>query len=216
MVADSRIRKKKIKAREFFQVIAEIQFESGYPYIMFEDTVNKANPIKGRINMSNLCSEITLPTGRDHLGNDRTAVCCLSSLNLETWDQWHSDERFIEDVMRFLDNVLEDFIRRAPPAMAAAVYSAKRERSVGLGLMGFHSFLQGQGVAFESAMAKSWNMRLFKHLRREADKASVLLFVNQASTTRANPTPQTSNRSIRLDMSKTNGNWLVAGMQQMA
>jgi ribonucleoside-diphosphate reductase alpha chain len=116
-----------------------------------------------------------LHTGVDHLGNDRTAVCCLSSVNAETFLEWREEPKFIEDIMRFLDNVLEDFIHRAPPAMAAAVYSAKRERSVGLGLMGFHSFLQSQGVAFESAMAKSWNMRLFKHLRREADKASRLL-----------------------------------------
>ena len=116
-----------------------------------------------------------LHTGVDHLGIDRTAVCCLSSVNAEKFLEWREEPRFIEDVMRFLDNVLEDFIQRAPPEMAAAVYSAKRERSVGLGLMGFHSFLQAQGVAFESAMAKSWNMRLFKHLRREADKASVKL-----------------------------------------
>jgi ribonucleoside-diphosphate reductase alpha chain len=116
-----------------------------------------------------------LHTGRDHLGIDRTAVCCLSSVNAEKFLEWREEPRFIEDIMRFLDNVLEDFIRRAPPEMKAAVYSAKRERSVGLGLMGFHSFLQSQGVAFESAMAKSWNMRLFKHLRREADKASRLL-----------------------------------------
>lgn len=119
------------------------------------------------------CVEIVLPTGNDHLGNKRTAVCCLSSVNAEKFLKWKDEPLFIEDIMRFLDNVLEDFIKRAPPSMANAVYAAMRERSVGLGLMGFHSFLQSQGVAFESAMAKSWNMRMFKHLRREADKASV-------------------------------------------
>jgi len=127
------------------------------------------------VRQSNLCSEVMLHTGPDHLGRDRTAVCCLSSVNAETFLEWRDDRRFIEDVMRFLDNVLQDFIDRAPSAMQAAVYAAERERSVGLGLMGFHSFLQSQGVPFESAMAKSWNMRLFKHLRRGCDQASRVL-----------------------------------------
>lgn len=171
---------KTVDARALWQKILEIRLQTGEPYLIFSDTVNRQMPQHQRdlglsVKQSNLCSEITLHTGRDHLGVDRTAVCCLSSVNAESFLEWREEPRFIEDVMRFLDNVLEDFIRRAPPAMAAAVYSAKRERSVGLGLMGFHSFLQAQGVAFESAMAKSWNMRLFKHLRREADKASRLL-----------------------------------------
>jgi len=171
---------KTVDARGLWQKILEIRLQTGEPYLIFSDTVNRQMPRHQRelgmsVKQSNLCSEIMLHTGRDHLGVDRTAVCCLSSVNAETFLQWKDEPRFIEDVMRFLDNVLEDFIRRAPPEMSAAVYSAKRERSVGLGLMGFHSFLQAQGVAFESAMAKSWNMRLFKHLRREADKASRLL-----------------------------------------
>jgi len=171
---------KTVDARALWQKILEIRLQTGEPYLIYSDTVNRQMPQHQRdlglsVKQSNLCSEITLHTGRDHLGVDRTAVCCLSSVNAESFLEWREEPRFIEDVMRFLDNVLEDFIRRAPPAMAAAVYSAKRERSVGLGLMGFHSFLQAQGVAFESAMAKSWNMRLFKHLRREADKASRLL-----------------------------------------
>jgi ribonucleoside-diphosphate reductase alpha chain len=128
-----------------------------------------------KVSTSNLCAEITLPTGRDHLGGDRTAVCCLSSLNLETWDEWNSDKMFIEDVMRMLDNVLQDFIDRAPDEMARARYSAARERSVGLGVMGFHSFLQSRGLGFESAMAKSWNMKIFKHIRAQADQASMVL-----------------------------------------
>ncbi|MDI1280540.1 ribonucleoside-diphosphate reductase subunit alpha [Brevundimonas sp.] len=169
-----------VDARSLWQKILEIRLQTGEPYLIFSDTVNRQMPQHQRdlglkVKQSNLCSEIMLHTGRDHLGVDRTAVCCLSSVNAETFLEWREEPKFIEDVMRFLDNVLEDFIRRAPPEMAAAVYSAKRERSVGLGLMGFHSFLQAQGVAFESAMAKSWNMRLFKHLRREADKASRLL-----------------------------------------
>lgn len=171
---------KTVDARALWQKILEIRLQTGEPYLIFSDTVNRLMPQHQRdlglsVKQSNLCSEIMLHTGRDHLGIDRTAVCCLSSVNAETFLEWREEPRFIEDVMRFLDNVLQDFINRAPPAMAAAVYSAKRERSVGLGLMGFHSFLQSQGVAFESAMAKSWNMRLFRHLRREADKASRLL-----------------------------------------
>jgi ribonucleoside-diphosphate reductase alpha chain len=171
---------KTVDARNLWQKILEIRLQTGEPYLIFSDAVNKAMPrhqqeLGLKVKQSNLCSEIMLHTGADHLGIDRTAVCCLSSVNAETFMEWREEPTFIEDLMRFLDNVLEDFIRRAPPEMKAAVYSAKRERSVGLGLMGFHSFLQAQGVAFESAMAKSWNMRLFKHLRREADKASRVL-----------------------------------------
>ncbi|MFN3535860.1 MAG: ribonucleoside-diphosphate reductase subunit alpha [Brevundimonas sp.] len=171
---------KTVDARNLWQKILEIRLQTGEPYLIFSDTVNKAMPrhqqeLGLKVKQSNLCSEIMLHTGADHLGIDRTAVCCLSSVNAETFLEWREEPQFIEDLMRFLDNVLEDFIRRAPPEMKAAVYAAKRERSVGLGLMGFHSFLQAQGVAFESAMAKSWNMRLFKHLRREADKASRVL-----------------------------------------
>ena len=172
--------RKTVDARALWTKILEVRLATGEPYLIFSDTVNRMMPDHQKalglsVKQSNLCSEIMLHTGADHLGVDRTAVCCLSSVNAETFLEWRDEPRFIEDVMRFLDNVLQDFINRAPPAMAAAVYSAKRERSVGLGLMGFHSFLQSQGVAFESAMAKSWNMRLFKHLRREADKASRLL-----------------------------------------
>jgi len=166
-----------VDARSLWQKILEIRLQTGEPYLIFSDTVNRAMPAHQRelglkVTQSNLCSEIMLHTGPDHLGNERTAVCCLSSVNAEKYLEWREHPTFIEDVMRFLDNVLEDFIQRAPSEMEAAVYSARRERSVGLGLMGFHSFLQQQGVAFESAMAKSWNMRIFKHLRREADKAS--------------------------------------------
>jgi ribonucleoside-diphosphate reductase alpha chain len=128
-----------------------------------------------RVRQSNLCSEIMLHSGPDHLGAERTAVCCLSSVNAEKFLEWREHPTFVEDVMRFLDNVLQDFIDRAPAEMAPAAYAASRERSVGLGLMGFHSLLQSQNVPFESAMAKSWNMRLFKHLRRACDAASVVL-----------------------------------------
>ncbi|MGB3723672.1 MAG: ribonucleotide-diphosphate reductase subunit alpha, partial [Pacificimonas sp.] len=116
-----------------------------------------------------------LPTGVDQHGKDRTAVCCLSSLNLDTWSEWSKEEGFIEDVMRFLDNVLSDYIDRAPDEMARAKYSAERERSVGLGVMGYHSFLQERSIPFESALAKSWNLKIFKHIRAQADTASMML-----------------------------------------
>jgi len=171
---------REVDARALWQKILEIRLQTGEPYLIFADTVNRAMPQHQRelglkVRQSNLCSEIMLHTGIDHLGHDRTAVCCLSSVNAEKFLEWRDEPRFIEDVMRFLDNVLQDFIDSAPDSMEPAVYSARRERSVGLGLMGFHSFLQSQNVPFESALAKSWNMRLFKHLRREADKASRLL-----------------------------------------
>ncbi|MFM2020713.1 MAG: hypothetical protein RJB02_421 [Pseudomonadota bacterium] len=169
-----------VDARSLFQKLVETRLATGEPYIIFSDTVNKSMPkhhqeLGLKVSTSNLCAEITLPTGRDHLGGDRTAVCCLSSLNLETWDEWNGDKMFIEDVMRMLDNVLQDFIDRAPDEMSRAKYSAGRERSVGLGVMGFHSFLQLRGLGFESAMAKSWNMKIFKHIRAQADQASMVL-----------------------------------------
>ncbi|WP_304190588.1 ribonucleoside-diphosphate reductase subunit alpha [Phenylobacterium aquaticum] len=168
---------REVDARTLWQKILEIRLQTGEPYLIFSDTVNRSMPQHQRelglkVRQSNLCSEIMLHTGVDHLGHDRTAVCCLSSVNAETFMEWRDHPTFIEDVMRFLDNVLEDFIQRAPPEMKNAVYAAKRERSVGLGLMGFHTFLQMQNVPFESALAKSWNMRLFKHLRRQCDAAS--------------------------------------------
>jgi len=173
-----------VDARALFQKLVETRLATGEPYIVFADHVNNTMPRHHRdlglkVSTSNLCSEITLPTGRDHLGKDRTAVCCLSSLNLETWDQWNKHEGFVEDVMRFLDNVLQDYIDRAEPGMEKAAYSAMRERSVGLGVMGFHSFLQARGLPFEGAMAKSWNLRIFKHIRAAVDAASMALAVER-------------------------------------
>ncbi len=169
-----------ISARALWIRILTARIETGEPYLVFSDHVNRARPEHHKlagleVKTSNLCSEITLPTGRDRHGRERTAVCCLSSLNLETWLEWHEHPLFIEDVMRFLDNVLQDFIDRAPPEMERARYSAMRERSVGLGVMGFHGFLQSQNVPFESAIAKVWNKRMFKHIRAQADAASRML-----------------------------------------
>ena len=171
---------KTISARNLWIRILTARIETGEPYLIFIDRVNESIPehqkLAGlQVKMSNLCSEITLPTGPDREGNDRTAVCCLSSLNLEKYFDWKDDVNFIEDVMRFLDNVLADFIDRAPDSMKKAKYSAIRERSVGLGVMGFHSFLQSKNLPIESVMAKVWNKRIFAHIRKEADKASKVL-----------------------------------------
>lgn len=169
-----------VDARSLFQKLVETRLATGEPYIVFSDTVNRMMPKHHRdlglkVSTSNLCSEITLPTGIDHLGNDRTAVCCLSSLNLEKWEEWEGEKQFIEDIMRFLDNVLQDYIDRAPDEMARAKYSAERERSVGMGVMGFHSFLQSKGIGFESPMAKVWNLKMFKHINAKANEASMML-----------------------------------------
>ncbi len=166
-----------VSARSLWIRILTARIETGEPYIIFADHVNNARPEHHKlagleVKTSNLCAEITLPTGLDHHGQQRTAVCCLSSINLETWLEWHDNPQFIEDVMRFLDNVLQDFIDSAPDSMARAKYAAMRERSVGLGVMGFHSLLQSLNIPFESAMAKAWNIRIFRHIRAGADAAS--------------------------------------------
>ena len=169
-----------IKARALWIKLLTARIETGEPYILFIDAVNKATPkhqqdLGLKVKTSNLCSEITLATGTDHLGNDRTAVCCLSSLNLEYYDEWKDNSQIFEDVMRFLDNVLQDFIDKAPEGMSKAKYSAMRERSVGLGVMGFHSFLQSKNVPMESAMSKVWNKKIFQQIKQGVDKASKLL-----------------------------------------
>jgi ribonucleoside-diphosphate reductase alpha chain len=171
---------RKISARSLWIRILMARIETGEPYIVFSDHVNRALPEHQKlagleVKTSNLCSEITLPTGIDQYGQQRTAVCCLSSLNLETWFEWEKHPLFIEDVMRFLDNVLEDFIQRAEASMERARYSAMRERSVGLGVMGFHGFLQANNVPFEGVIAKVWNKRMFAHIRKQADAASRVL-----------------------------------------
>lgn len=169
-----------VRARDLWVRLLTARIETGEPYILFIDTVNKAVPEHHKklglmVKTSNLCSEITLPTGIDHLGNERTAVCCLASLNLEAYEKWENNDKFIPDIMRFLDNVLQDFIDTAPDSMARAKYSAMRERSIGLGVMGFHSFLQSQNVPIEAVMAKVWNKKIFQHIDTEVNRASKIL-----------------------------------------
>ncbi len=175
-----------VKARDLWIKLLTTRIETGEPYILFIDHVNDKRPqhlkkLGLSVKMSNLCSEIVLPTGLDHLGNARTAVCCLSSLNLEYFEEWHSDSLFITDVMRFIDNVLEDFIKKAPDSMSKAKYAAMRERSVGLGVMGFHSYLQSKMIPIESVVAKVWNKKIFKHIHAEVNKASQELAVEKGA-----------------------------------
>ena len=176
----------KISARTLWAKILDNRMETGEPYILFIDNVNKNLPtsyIKNNLHVktSNLCSEITLATGKDRLGENRTAVCCLSSLNLEYYNDWKDDPYFISDVMRFLDNVLEDFIQKAPKEFKKAIYSAKRERSVGLGVMGFHTYLQKHGIPIDSLQAKIQNKIIFKSIKTKADDSSVILAKEKGS-----------------------------------
>ncbi len=170
----------KVSARNLWIRLLTARVETGEPYIIFIDTVNRQIPQHHKlagltVKTSNLCSEITLPTGVDKDGKDRTAVCCLSSLNIEKYDEWKDDKNFIEDVMRFLDNVLTDFIEKAPDEFRDAKYSALRERSVGLGVMGLHSYFQKKMIPFESVMSKVWNKKIFDHIQQDVDKASKFL-----------------------------------------
>ena len=167
----------KVSARNLWIRLLTARVETGEPYIIYIDTVNRQIPQHHKlagltVKTSNLCSEITLPTGIDKEGKDRTAVCCLSSLNLEKYDEWKDDKNFINDVMRFLDNVLTDFIEKAPDEFADAKYSAMRERSVGLGVMGLHSYFQQKMIPFESVMAKVWNKKIFQNIQEQVDQSS--------------------------------------------
>ena len=166
-----------LSARNLWIRLLTARVETGEPYIIYIDTVNRQIPQHHKlagltVKTSNLCSEITLPTGKDREGNERTAVCCLSSLNIEKYDEWKDDENFVEDVMRFLDNVLSDFINKAPESFANAKYASARERSVGLGVMGLHSYFQQKNIPFGSVMSKVWNKKIFKKIQEKVDQAS--------------------------------------------
>lgn len=163
-----------IPARELWQRILEIRYRTGEPYLNFIDTANKHLPEdmkrKGlKINGSNLCQEIHLPTS-----DDRTAVCCLSSVNLEKYDEWKNTS-MVADLIRFLDNVLQHFIDNAPDNLSRAVFSATQERSLGLGAMGFHSFLQMKGIPWESPIAQVWNKHMFSSIKVDAYLETKLL-----------------------------------------
>lgn len=164
-----------VSAKDLWQRLIKLRMETGEPYFHFIDTSNNEMPAylksKGlKINQSNLCSEILLPTDED-----RTAVCCLSSVNLEYYDEWKSDPKFLPDILEMLDNVLQYFIDYAPDEISRAKYSAITERSVGVGALGFHAYLQKNSIPFESAIAKSKNMTIFKHIRENLDAANKAL-----------------------------------------
>lgn len=170
---------KTVSARELWQRILENRVATGEPYIMFSDTVNEGLPeaqkeLGLKVHHSNLCTEITLPTD-----DNRTAVCCLSSVNLEKYDEWKKNPMFIPDLIHFLDNVLQHFIDNAPDTLYKAKFSAVNERSLGLGAMGFHSYLQSKGIPFESALAKSKNLQMFKHIKEQAVKESKRLAIKK-------------------------------------
>ena len=157
-----------VSARDLWQKILEIRVATGEPYVSFIDTIYEAMPETQKklglnVHHSNLCTEITLPTD-EH----RTAVCCLSSVNLEKFDEWQNNNLFISDLVRFLDNALTYFIENAPDSVFRAKFSAANERSIGLGAMGFHAYLQSKGIPFEGALAKSMNLKIFKHIKEQA------------------------------------------------
>lgn len=165
--------REKVSARELWQKILDTRMQTGEPYLHFIDTSNRAMPqfqkdLGLSIKQSNLCSEIILPTDKE-----RTAVCCLSSVNLEYYDVWKNDKLFLRDISEMLDNVLQYFIDHAPDSISRAKYSASRERSIGVGALGFHAYLQCNSIPFESALAKSKNMQIFKHIRKELDDANI-------------------------------------------
>ena len=166
---------KTVPAKTLWVKLIQNRVETGEPYIMFKDTVDKALPefqqkLGLKVRHSNLCSEITLATDED-----RTAVCCLSSVNLEEYDEWKNDDLFIPDLIRMLDNVLDHFIHNAPPELHRAVYSARQERSLGLGAMGFHAYLQRHSIPFESVIAKIRNKNMFREIKEKANEATKLL-----------------------------------------
>ena len=172
---------KTISARTLWVKLLQNRMETGEPYLMFEDAVQADLPEfqkrKGlKVNHSNLCSEITLATNEE-----RTAVCCLSSVNLEYYDEWKNHPAFIPDLIRFLDNVLTSFIANAPDELERARYSAERERSIGLGAMGFHAYLQKNNIAFEGALATSANMEIFKRIKSQAQRETERLAVEKGA-----------------------------------
>ena len=180
---------KTVSAKTLWVKLIQNRVETGEPYVMFSDTVTAAVPefqrdLGLKVHHSNLCSEITLPTDKD-----RTAVCCLSSVNLEEFDSWKDIPTFIPDLIEMLDNVLDYFIENAPPELARAVYSASRERSIGLGAMGFHAYLQRAHIPFESVVAKVKNKNMFKHIKEQAVVTTERLAMERGSCPDAGDRP---------------------------
>ena len=195
---------KTVKARDLWAKLLDARAETGEPYLVNIDTCNEALPqgqkdLGLEIKQSNLCSEITLPTNEE-----RTAVCCLSSVNLEHYDKWKENKLFIKDLITMLDNVLEHFIeyvvdtsllgeynvnykrfkkyvRKERKGYRKAAFSAYRERSIGLGAMGFHSYLQTKNLPFAGLLQTSINREIFRHIKSESNKASEALATDRGS-----------------------------------
>ncbi|OED45302.1 hypothetical protein AB836_01670 [Rickettsiales bacterium (ex Bugula neritina AB1)] len=175
---------KTVDARSIWRQIINTRIETGEPFLIFIDNVNKKLPsymkkLDLKVEMSNLCTEIVLPTGIDHLGNQRTSVCCLSSVNLEYYHIWKDNPLFIEDICRFLDNVLEDFQKRAPTSLKSAVYASKSDRAIGIGAFGLSLLFQKNDISFESDEAKKLNIEIFQHIKEKALEASKKLGIER-------------------------------------
>jgi ribonucleoside-diphosphate reductase alpha chain len=185
----------KVSAKELWMRLLEIRMQTGEPYIWFKDTANKSLPefqkkLGLKNNGSNICTEISLATS-----SERTAVCCLSSLNVTHYDDWEKDVQFIPDVLEMLDNVIDIFVRDAGDEISRARFSAYRERAVGVGVLGFHAYLQKHNIAFEGVMAKSFNNRLFKSIRSQLDKKNEQLAIERG------PCPDAAESGIMKRMS---------------
>lgn len=205
-----------ISARGLWQKILTLRAETGEPYIIFSDTVNEMRPEAYKrlgltVKMSNLCTEISLTTGKDHKQMERTAVCCLCSLNLAMYDQWKDDPNFIPSITRFMDNVMTDFIERAPEKMNKAKYSAMRERSIGIGVMGFHSLLQSRMIPFESQAAKTLNKIIFSHIKNKCNEASRELAIEKGSCPDAADAGLTERFIHKLSIAPTASISIIAG-----
>lgn len=207
---------KKLPARKIWKTILEERKNGAEISIVFSDTVNKSLPehqkLGGlRIKSSSGGGEILLPSGKDSHGQERSPACATASLNLEKFEEWESHPHFIEDVMRFLDNVSDDFIKRAEDTMLRSKYAVMRERSVGLGVIGFHSFLQEKGVAFEGMIAKVWNKSIFKFIKEEADKASIRIAHEKGSCPDAKDYGANERFSCKLAVVKSSDETVIAG-----
>lgn len=173
-----------VPARDLWIRLLMARIETGEPYLLFIDHVNRAVPewqkkLGYHVSTSNLCAEIVLHTGKDRDNRERTAVCCLSSVNLEKYDEWKNHPTFICDIMRFLDNILQNFIDTAGPEHGRAVYAAIQERSVGLGVMGLHGYFQSRMIAFDSDQARALNLEIFKNIRAQVESANETLAIER-------------------------------------
>ncbi len=170
----------RISAKDLWNKLIDKRIKTGEPYILFSDNANRGlsdhHKLAGlNIKAASVGGDILLPIGRDQFEQERTSACPSASVNLEKFEDWENHPQFLHDVLRFLDNVIDGFIKCAPDNMMRAKYAAMRERSIALSVFGFYSFLKTKEIPFESSMAKVWNKRIFKHLKEEVSSISVKL-----------------------------------------